>query len=100
MVNFTKLFCAFFGSVDGGYLFYAFFYNGKNPARYVVFMVACGLLLGGWMGLEAGREIIKDSRSVWWPQGKDQGRESQESKAARMQRMVDYYRAQEAQGGN
>ena len=65
MVIFTKLFCAFFGSVAGGCLFYAFFYNGKNPARYVVFMVACGLLLGGWMGLEAGREIIKDSR--FWP---------------------------------
>ena len=60
MVIFTKLFCAVFGSVAGGFVFPRLFGNATSSGSYVAYLVAFGLLVGGGIGLAAGREILKE----------------------------------------
>lgn len=61
MAIFTKLFCAFFGSIAGGCLLHAYFCTAKTSSSNAAFSVALGLFFGGFLGLEAGREILKDN---------------------------------------
>ena len=60
MVIFTKLFCTVFGSVVGGCLLHAFFCTAKTSSSTAAVSVALGVFVGGLLGLEAGREILKD----------------------------------------